>query len=76
MASQRTLPYFPTLVKRYDTRFRGIYARAAALVLSAESLRRWPNPATTKLLLLPLSKTPERNRDRHCTMSALSRQRR
>jgi hypothetical protein len=39
MASQRTLPYFPTLVKRYDTRSRGIYARAAALVLSAESLR-------------------------------------
>lgn len=29
MASQRTLPYFPTLVKRYDTRSRGIYGRAA-----------------------------------------------
>jgi hypothetical protein len=29
MASQRTLPYFPTLVKGYDTRSRGIYGRAA-----------------------------------------------
>lgn len=46
MASRRTFPCFPTLAKRYNTRPRGIFARAAALVLSAESLRRWPNPAT------------------------------